>query len=400
MKIIIFFFSLFFLANSAWAATYYVSKSGSDANSCVQAQKISTPKLTINGGIGCMSGGDTLEIRNGTFVEFVRDIVPSGVSESQNTTIKNYSNEKVTVEPPSAGERLFWIGGGKKYITIDGLIFDAQKKVNTPFAIEDLQPLPENITVKNVSILNGINSGAFASGFNHKFQNCTVAGNGILGTGRDHGLYVDFKNSLIENCRIYENAAWGIHAFHQDGGEQYLFGNVFRNNILYDNVSGGIIISNGNNFLVYNNITYNNGNPSEWGGIRADFFAVDSKIYNNTSYRDRVGYIIGQGASNISLKNNITFQSGEGISNSGSGTIISNNLISDPKFINASENNFHLLSNSSARNAGATLYEVSTDFDGVIRPQDHFYDIGAFEYIGQTSSDTTPPSAPGNVVVQ
>jgi hypothetical protein len=56
----------------AQAATYYVSKSGSNNNSCAQATSVSTPKLTINAGIGCLSGGgDTLLIRKGTYDETI-----------------------------------------------------------------------------------------------------------------------------------------------------------------------------------------------------------------------------------------------------------------------------------------------------------------------------------------
>src|SRR5262249_35925023 len=40
--------------------TYYVGKNGSDSNSCTQAQSQSMPKLTINGGLSCLTSGDTL----------------------------------------------------------------------------------------------------------------------------------------------------------------------------------------------------------------------------------------------------------------------------------------------------------------------------------------------------
>src|SRR4029453_83361 len=39
------------LTNTGTGRTYYVAKSGSDSNSCAQAQNQSTPKLTIGAGI-------------------------------------------------------------------------------------------------------------------------------------------------------------------------------------------------------------------------------------------------------------------------------------------------------------------------------------------------------------
>src|SRR5215470_9513703 len=58
--------------SAAFAKTYYVAASGgSDSNSCTAAQSVTTAKATINGAIPCMSGGDTLYIRAGTYNEVV-----------------------------------------------------------------------------------------------------------------------------------------------------------------------------------------------------------------------------------------------------------------------------------------------------------------------------------------
>jgi chitodextrinase len=72
-------------------------------------------------------------------------------------------------------------------------------------------------------------------------------------------------------------------------------------------------------------------------------------------------------------------------------------LTTDPKFVNASTNDFHLQSTSPAINAGATIASVTTDKDGVTRPQGSAYDIGAYEYVSGGGGDTTPPSTPTNL---
>ncbi len=48
------------------AATYYLSTSGSDGNSCAASQSAGTPKATFSSAWGCLSAGDTLVVADGT----------------------------------------------------------------------------------------------------------------------------------------------------------------------------------------------------------------------------------------------------------------------------------------------------------------------------------------------
>jgi hypothetical protein len=133
---------------------------------------------------------------------------------------------------------------------------------------------------------------------------------------------------------------------------------------------------------VYNNLVYNNyGVGIEvWGnGSPASGPAV---IYNNTIFGSgNVGLQIISSESPI-YKNNIIYSNALGnVSDSGSGTVYSNNLTVDPKFINATGNNFRIQSGSPAIDAGANLYPVvMDDFGGGSRPFGPAYDIGAYEY--------------------
>jgi hypothetical protein len=61
---------------------------------------------------------------------------------------------------------------------------------------------------------------------------------------------------------------------------------------------------------------------------------------------------------------------------------------SSPQFINRNTGNFHLNSTSPAIDAADPTYTVPFDYDGHLRPQNTFYDIGAYEY------DTIPPMPP------
>jgi predicted outer membrane repeat protein len=57
----------------------------------------------------------------------------------------------------------------------------------------------------------------------------------------------------------------------------------------------------------------------------------------------------------------------------------SHNLNSNPQFVNPASGDYHLAASSPAIDAG-TNAGVTTDLDGIVRPQGRGYDIGAYEY--------------------
>ena len=81
------------------ATVYHVATTGNDSRSCTTAQAISTPKATIVSGITCLSAGDTLYIRQGTYIsenlDTTRINIPSGTSWSNPVTIAGYPGETV-----------------------------------------------------------------------------------------------------------------------------------------------------------------------------------------------------------------------------------------------------------------------------------------------------------------
>jgi len=117
-----------------------------------------------------------------------------------------------------------------------------------------------------------------------------------------HGFYIGGLNVLIEGSRIYRNGlrdvswctagiggcGYGIQVRKPDVAT----GNfVIRNNTIYDNRLGGIVLANGGNHLVYNNVIYGNN-----GGIL--MYAAGDKIYNNTIVNN--GYAIDMNSGNSS----------------------------------------------------------------------------------------------------
>lgn len=55
------------VASFSMGQAYYVSNSGSNTNSCAAAKSSATPKQTIQGAFSCLSPGDTLIVRDGTY---------------------------------------------------------------------------------------------------------------------------------------------------------------------------------------------------------------------------------------------------------------------------------------------------------------------------------------------
>src|SRR5207249_12263130 len=129
---------------------------------------------------------------------------------------------------------------------------------------------------------------------------------------------------------------------------------------------------------VYDNLIYGN-----WSGIQISTGSptTNAKVYNNTIYGNiNWGIDLESGSSGAVIKNNIIYQNPTAITNSGSFTILSNNLTTDPNFVNASASDFRLRSGSPAIDIGVDLSSegVTTDFAGRTRPQGSGFDIGAY----------------------
>ena len=395
--------------------TYYVAKTGSDSATCTQAQSVNTPKLTIGAGLLCLSGGDTLIIKVGTYTEGIEgNAIPSGISNGQRTIVQAAAGETVIINGANSSGYTVTIEN-KDYITLDGIIFDGANatvdraviNMGTRGATGD--PGVHYITVQNgivrrmgANSLDCIETHGYPSGLssNLVFKNLEVYG---CGSSRlYHGIYLNSRDSIVEDSVIHDNAfGHGIHIYSSDGTLN-ASNNVFRNNRIYGNGSFCIGLYSGSNNIAYNNLCYGNGGNTGSGGIRTDYGSVNAKIYNNTIYNNSGNAIwIGAGAANTIVQNNIGWANGsDGVRNEGTATIVSNNLFTDPSFVNSAAADFHLQSTSPAINAGVALSEVTTDYDGVSRPQGSAYDIGAYEYVGSAPVDTTPPSAPTGVRVQ
>ena len=270
------------------------------------------------------------------------------------------------------------------YSIIQNFVFDGTNLgANPQIAIGSCCDGPGYIRFLNNEFINTVMSHTFLIGrFSHHIE---LIGNKIHGGGHvdttgggccGYPIYLQASNNLIEGNEFYDFPAWGIHGY--SGYTEKPNNNIIRRNKFHDfggsdSRSSGILIYVGDGNQVYDNIVYNGSQ-----GIAVGPSASNTAVYSNTVFNNSISGITTVGTDTV-IKNNIAYQGPTLISNSGSGTIMSNNLTIDPKFISSSD--FHLQSGSPAIDAGANLGSpYNIDFAGNGRPKGLSYDIGAFEY--------------------
>jgi hypothetical protein len=369
------------------AATYYVATSGNDVNPGTQT----SPLRTVTKGLSVLRAGDTLYIRGGTYSEGIDSnslSIPTGSSWSDAPRIAAYSGETVVVAgrmnlaaPSSLGQSEI------RYLIFDGLKFTSS---STPV---DMWGAAHHIRIQNCEIYGatGINSGMGMQPNNSNiapsfieliatkiYNNGTGGSSGLTG----HGIYGATNNSIFDRIEVYNNGDHGIQLYSEyiTPSDNTIKNSTFRDNGTGSGISGAPIVVYGNNNLVFNNIAI--------GGHDYGILTKGSnhKLYNNSVYNTPAEGILVV-SSGTAVKNNIAYQTG-GIS----GGTQSNNLTSNPGFVDAANKNFALQSSSPAINAGVLISEVTSDIVGSPRPQGGAYDIGAYEYSSTQASLPTPVS--------
>ena len=375
----------------AWSTTYYVATNGS-GSTC----SFGSPCGTIAVGVGKLSAGagDILYLRGGTYndtIGYPGPIPPSGTTFSNAATIAGYPGEVAIVQRVN-------VNTSAHHIIFQNLVID---NVNGPgdsaiVVIYDPSPgsgVPGDNYLRFVDVEGknwnaNTSAGAIIFSNHNEFTRVKMHDNiSVPGETRSHGYYINGSFNTVSDGEIYNCTGYGVQIFNgYVGGETAAHDNVVSGNRIHNNGSGGvnpggIILSHGANNIAYNNLVY--GQLVGGSGIDSDYSASNTQIYNNTIYSNNGnGMNIGPGSTNAVIKNNIIFSNGGiPVNDHGVSTIQSNNLTTDPSFVDASLNNFHLQVTSVAINAGVTLLEVPTDISGILRPQGSAYDIGAYEFV-------------------
>ena len=408
----VFILSVALNATPALGKVYYVAKNGSDSNSCAQAQNSNSPKATIPAGINCMSGGDRLEIKAGTYEAIDgQHCPPSGSSWEAATTITRYASDAVTVGSITICDQGY---GVRSYIIFDGLTIDANDQPSAIWIGNGAHHIRvTNSTIccaSSVPIQTSISSPGSNEFTRNYIYNFTDPNNPV----GSHALYLGSRASLVEFNEITNFGGACVQVY--TGDSNRTDNTVIRYNWCHDGsgantqgvqgASWAFILANGDNLQAYGNLITNLRGRSDGccGTIGVSSSASNAKVYNNTLYNNASFGIGLSGGSGHQVKNNILWQNcrasacgyattefGDGDRSTGS--TISNNVctssitgcsvVSNPLFLDPISNNFRLQSGSPAINKGADLTSegISRDFDGVSRPQGSAFDIGAFEYV-------------------
>jgi hypothetical protein len=216
----------------------------------------------------------------------------------------------------------------------------------------------------------------------------------------------DNASGIIEYCTFINgsNVAAAVHI--ERGNGIITRYNTFQGNTLGLRIAGAYTTNN----LIHNNIFYN---CTSGVGVGYTYPSVgpatNTKVYNNVFYRVS-NYHIWVDKTNVDSRNNIHLRgtdNGVAIYNYGGGSWTirnncygtsatagtpgtgSNPVIGNPLFVNLSNYDFHLQSNSPCINKGVNV-GISYDIDGTSIFQGSAPDIGAYEYISSSGSNLPP----------
>lgn len=376
---------------------YFVATDGDDANTGLT---INDPFLTINKGIETMAAGNVLTIRAGTYDEIISwraplTEPPGGTTWENATLIRAATGETVTIQPEVGTADLDFCViqlKDQSYTIFQDLILDA---VNVGGGCR----MREN--AHHIRFVRGEmrNANANYSGIFH--HDSTVHHNELIdvkiydnGTSLlDHGAYFRSTDCLIDGCEFYGNAGYATQIYTGNTSRT-----IVRNCDVHNNLRG-IVIIGGDDSAAYNNRVYDNtevGMEIDWGsGDNIQFY--NNTVVDNGFTGIEVRTQSGESVTNCVVRNNISWGHGINWGDTGTGTIETNNLFGvDPLFVDEVNKDFHLTMSSPARDAGTTVAIVTTDYDGVARPQGPSYDIGAYEFpVGPSEFDAS--SGPYNL---
>lgn len=382
----------------AHAATYYVATTGNNTNPGTS----SSPWRTVRHAVSKMVAGDTTYVRGGTYNEsgivFGRSGTKSAPIKLLNAPgqfpIINCSSKTATTVNTVRFQNSSGYKNAIGWINLEG--FEIRNCYNGIL----LYNLHDSVIRRNWVHHNN-NQGIFGNGTRILLDRNRVNHNGNFSScascNKQHGIYLNGTAITITNSLIYDNLGYGIQL---NGSSNY---NPASHAAPEFAVSSNWVVAN--NTLAYN---VNRGGMVVWGAR-----ANNARIENNIFYENGVKMAShsGQGIDFQSsgrgntVRNNLAFASGSGarsfIAGGTQGTHYtqSGNIVNtlNPKFVNApatrpSAPNFALATGSPAINKGLTTSATKNSYTNVSRPQQSLYDIGAFEFLTNSTSFAAPTS--------
>ncbi|MCK5852187.1 hypothetical protein KAH27_04070 [bacterium] len=392
------------ILQSLYAVDHFVATNGSHTSPFTSW---ATAATNIQDAVDASSSGDLVRVSNGVYYISVDISVP------QNISVKSENGYEVTTVKSDGSDRCFYIRSG---VMLEGFTLTGGSR-NRGGAVycRNGGTISNCFIVKNNAGDRGAGvycrqGGTVISSF---FYDNTVSGYG-------GGIYCE-EAGFITNCFFYDNSASG--AAGTGGGGVYCYrGGTVTDCSFYDNYSGndgGGVIAEGGGALIDNCIFKHNG-AGDWGGAITIYF-------NNSTIRNclMVDNIASEGGGiycynagtiqNCTIVGNSVTEDGGGVKFNNSGPSIINSIIyynesadtnynnytgingtyncttpllsgtgnitNDPAFLQLSERDLHITTNSPCVNTGNNQGWMSNavDLDDNARIIDTTVDIGCYE---------------------
>lgn len=361
------------------ACTFYVAPTGSDSNSGA----IQAPWKHLQKAFDTLTAGQVVCLRAGTYEPasayntsgYRQTMLRSG-EPSNLIVIQNYPGETAIVlglvvirgnhlkflgTPPS-GRLIFQGPLGPDASGVKG------KGASQVWLDKCRDVVLDHVEVRN----NDYHAGIYVSDVSDvQVLGCYVHDNGrfdmdtdALGqhpVNVDQGIYwaASSGTNRIANCLLEHNRAYNLQLF---AGSGKITGLTIVENTIVKAMNSGVLMGKGaDGNLFANNIV-----------------ALNSLRVNDKQIR------LAEDASNNIIDTNVAWHATSALGGvgtwtlTGSGNVVRNLLLLDPRFVNSPGADYHLATGSPAINAGPSIYGESRDIDGVRRPARP--SLGAYEY--------------------
>jgi len=433
--------------SSIFAATYYVSPTGSDSYNGT----INNPWKTLNYAFSRITAGDILYLRGGTYkINKTLTLRYNGTLEAP-ITISGYKNEKVIIDGEysvvgSEGNHIIYIKNKNSIILRN---FTVTRSPHIGIIVAN----STHITLEHLTITHTRASGIwFINGsdskiLNNEINECTewgqdesisvvhsdhveVAYNHVHHNGNNgnmnsnvgyhwNGIGIDIKNGCnyidVHHNHVHDVESNGIY-IDARGNTSYI--KIYNNKVYNCAIRGNCITmaneaSSGDRIeyiYIYNNIVWNgvNGINVGYGSMPPNVFH-NVYIVNNVSYGNKYNGLkltTEKGSTNIIVANNIFRNNGskDAVNENGGmyGIIMESNNLSktngmvgtnystdDPLFVNEAFHDFHLQSSSPLVEAGTNKYFVpSVDHDDNTRSLVSKPSLGAYEKVSSQQKNS------------
>lgn len=304
-----------------WAATYYLSPTGSDNNPGTSDR----PWKTFQKAASAVRAGDTVIVRDGTYAGGATIETPGTSAkpivfkaEGKGAVVEGSGDERdaLYIDGYSLGDP--WWRGASMYVTLEGFTIKNATRAGIRISCA------HHVTVRKCVLTRNGTWGIFTDYSNYS----RLENNECSYSNDEHGIYVSNSSDypIIRGNRVHHNSSSGIQINADpamEDGDGITSGAVIEQNIVYENGRRGgaaINLASVRNSIIRNNLLYKNyaggiacwadGNGPEWG-------CKNNKFINNTVYfrssEGRWAISLKEGSSGNMILNNILCGGDDGV---------------------------------------------------------------------------------------